>query len=75
MKVREDANGSDGYENEVHDILVILVLESMPEPRVSEGANYSKNVEFDASLVFLGTLITCSEEVRRIIVVAPCWML
>lgn len=31
VKVREDANGSDGCEDEVHDILDILVLEIMPE--------------------------------------------
>jgi hypothetical protein len=51
MKVRENANGSDGYEDEVHGILVILVLDFVPEPRVSEGANYSKTIEFDASLI------------------------
>jgi len=70
MKVRENANGSDGYEDEVHGILVILVLDFVPE-----GANYSKTIEFDASLIILGALITCSEQVRRIVVVAPRWML
>ncbi len=30
MKVRENANGSDGYEDRVHGILVILVLDFVP---------------------------------------------